>query len=185
MALVFATLFFVAALSGPALALAADSQAGTQAQATPFGPAWNALLGEWRGSGSGSPGTGGGSSSFQFALDKRVIVRRSTSDYPASEGRPAIHHEDLMIIYPGPSGTAASAIYFDNEGHTIEYTASWSPGEKALVFVSPSSAARPQYRLTYGFVATDAMEVAFEIAPPGSTAFRRYVSGTMKREAAR
>jgi len=36
---------------------------------------WSALVGEWAGEGSGNPGSGSGTSSFQFDLQKQVLVR--------------------------------------------------------------------------------------------------------------
>jgi hypothetical protein len=32
-----------------------------------------------------------------------------------------------VVLSPGPSETEATATYWDNEGHAIEYTAAWHP----------------------------------------------------------
>jgi hypothetical protein len=170
--------------AGPASAPAAGATAGGEPEAGRLSPAWNAILGDWRGEGGGAPGAGTGTASFRFDLDRHVIIRRGTSDYPAAGGRPATHHEDLTIIYPGPSGGAASAVYFDNEGHTIEYSATWSADGKSLVFLSPASQQAPRFRLTYTLLAPDTMELSFEIAPPGGGELEKYVGGVMKRIAA-
>jgi len=141
---------------------------------------WNALVGEWAGEGSGNPGSGAGTSSFQFDLEKQVLVRRSHSEYPAAGGRPATVHDDLMVIYPG-TGDESRAMYFDNEGHVIEYKATWSSGGDTLTFLSKPTAGTPQFRLIYKKVDPQTMTVAFEMAPPGQTAFKPYVSGRLKR----
>jgi hypothetical protein len=143
--------------------------------------AWAALLGDWKGEGGGTPGAGAGGESFRYDLDKHVITRRGTSDYPASNGRPATHHEDFMVIYPAPSGDAASAVYFDNEGHVINYAVSWFEDGRKLVFVSTGNAREPQYRLTYAMLGPGRIGISFEVAPPGGGAFKTYVTGVNTR----
>src|SRR5512144_2320075 len=110
------------AATSPTPTSAPTRQASSRPSAPQFSAAWNTLLGDWTGEGGGEPGAGGGTASFRFDLEKHVIIRRGTSDYPAAGGRPATHHEDLTLIYPD-DGSGAAAIYFDNEGHVIRYTA--------------------------------------------------------------
>jgi len=152
----------------------------SQRPASALSTAWAVLLGDWKGEGGGAPGTGAGGESFRYDLDTHVIIRRGTSDYPAANGRPATHHEDLTVIYPAPSGDAASAVYFDNEGHVINYSASWWADGKTLVFVSTGDARAPQYRLTYTMLSTQRMAITFEVAPPGGP-FKTYVTGVNSR----
>src|ERR1700749_2872292 len=75
---------------------------------------WSWLMGEWKGEGSGEPGKGGGVFSFKPDLDSKILVRKSHSEYPASGTKPAIIHDDLMIVYPDFPGNPSKAIYFDN-----------------------------------------------------------------------
>jgi len=49
------------------------------------GDNWNWLVGEWIGEGSGQPGQGGGTFSFAYDLDENIIVRKSHSEYPATD----------------------------------------------------------------------------------------------------
>jgi hypothetical protein len=143
---------------------------------------WAALVGEWTGEGTGQPGNGMGTSSFQFDLQKQVLVRRSHSEYPPAGGRPATIHDDLMVIYPGAGGESR-AIYFDNEGHVIDYTATWSAGGDTLTLLSKPTPGAPQFRLTYKKVDPETLTVAFEMAPPGQAgAFKPYVAGKLKRK---
>lgn len=161
--------------------IAQGNQSGS-AQRPKLDAKWAALVGEWTGEGTGQPGNGMGTSSFQFDLQKQVLVRRSHSEYAASGGRPATIHDDLMVIYPG-GAEESLAIYFDNEGHVIEYTASWSAGGDTLTFLSKPMSGAPQFRLTYKKVDAQTMTVSFEMAPPGQAgAFKPYVSGKLKRK---
>jgi hypothetical protein len=143
--------------------------------------AWAALLGDWKGEGGGAPGSGSGGESFRYDLDKHVLIRRGTSDYPASNVKPATHHEDLTVIYPAAADGAASAVYFDNEGHVINYSAAWSADRKQLVFISTGEAGGRQYRLTYKVLGPDRLAVSFEVAPPGGGPFTTYVTGINSR----
>lgn len=43
---------------------------------------WAWLMGEWKGEGSGQPGQGTGTFSFSFDLNKKIILRKSHSEYP-------------------------------------------------------------------------------------------------------
>jgi hypothetical protein len=140
------------------------------------------LVGTWDGDGAGQPGRGTGATSFRLDLDGRVLVRRSHSVYPAAGGRPAVVHDDLMVIYAAPGGGGLGATYFDNEGHVIEYAAEVSPDGRRVVFLSEAEPAMPTFRLTYARVAEDLVDVTFEIAPPGSpNRFTPYVSGRVRR----
>ena len=161
------------------VATPAAAAAGTPA--SPLG-AVSFLLGDWRGEGSGQPGRGRGATSFELDLGGRVLVRRSRSEYPAAAGKPALVHDDLMVIYAKPGGGGLEAVYFDNEGHVIEYAARVTPDGRRVVFVSAAEPAVPTFRLTYAEVADGVVDVTFEIAPPGAPgAFKPYVSGRIRR----
>jgi hypothetical protein len=141
-------------------------------------PDWSAfqfLLGEWAGEGSGDPGQGTGIFTFSMDLQDHIILRRNRSDYPATETHPAFSHNDLMIIYQEP-GTSARAIYFDNENHTIEYNI--SAKGKSIVFTSDSLRGGPRFRLTYTLLSGDSLFLTFEIAPPATpNIFKTYIEG--------
>ncbi len=147
---------------------------------------WRWLVGEWRGEGEGGPGAGGGTSSFAFDLGGQVLVRRSHSSYDAGPGRPATVHDDLLIVHPGSVPDRDRAVYFDNEGHVIDYDAAWSEGGDVLAFVSAASPGAPRVRLTYRRLGDDLVAVEFAVAPPGKPeAFAPYVSGRLRRAASR
>ena len=76
-------------------------------------------------------------------------MRKNRAEYPAAKDRPAVVHEDLMVIYPD----AKRAIYFDSEGHVINYAI--EADGKSAVFVSEPDPAAPRYRLTYRTTGAD------------------------------
>src|SRR6266487_2606252 len=82
----------------------------------------NALTGDWVAEGAGQPGAGTGSFSFEYDLNNKVMVRKSHSEYPSSDNKPAVVHDDLMVIYVINPTESFKAVYFDNEGHVINYS---------------------------------------------------------------
>jgi hypothetical protein len=142
------------------------------------------LLGDWVGDGSGGPGKGSGQFSFRLDLQDKVIVRKNHAVFPAAAGRPAVTHDDLMVIYRAEGGGPTKAIYFDNEGHVIQYTASFSADQKTLVFVSEPAPAAPRFRLSYSKGEEGTVGIKFEMAPPTlPDAFRTYLEGKARRGA--
>lgn len=139
------------------------------------------LLGQWVGEGRGEPGEGSGGFSFEASLDGNLVTRRSHADYPAANGRPPVHHEDLMVLFP--EGGQVRADYFDNEGHVIHYTAAFAPESATLTFISPIAEGQPRYRLTYRPLAINRVEVLFDVAPPGKpAAFVTYTKGICRKK---
>jgi hypothetical protein len=149
---------------------------------------WGFLLGEWTAEeSSGVPGQASkGSFTLAPDLGGKVLVRKNHAEYPPAGGRPAIVHDDLMIIYRAPAGPAAFAIkafYDDSEGHVIHYNVSFSIDKKKIVFLSERIPDSPQYRLTYEDVNPGIAKVVFEIAPPEKPGqFTKYVDGVLRRK---
>ena len=144
--------------------------------------AWRFLLGDWVGEGSGQPGQGSGGFTFTLELEKRILVRRNRAEYPATAQRPAYSHEDLMIVYPDADPKRTRAIYFDNEGHAIEYAVTFSPDGNAVTFLSAAAAAAPRFRLTYTKAGNAPVKIKFESAPPGKPeAFSTYLEAAARR----
>ena len=141
------------------------------------------LVGQWEGVGSGEPGEGGsGASSFAFDLDRQVLVRTNRAEYPAKPGEKAgIVHKDLLIVYRQASDGKFRAIYFDNEGHVINYDVSFPSGQPSVVFESEASGKGPRFRLVYGIAPAGVLSVEFFIAPPGGE-FKSYVKGLLKKK---
>jgi len=165
------------------LVLLAAPSAGQQSKDHSW-DAWRFLLGDWVGEGDGQPGqASAGGFSFAFDLQGKVLVRRNHAEYAATSDRPAFRHDDLMVIYDDSRGTGKRAIYFDNEGHIIDYTVTVSQDLKTLNFVGDTPATGPRFRFTYYKVADDALRFRFDIAPPGKPdAFTKYIEGTPRRK---
>ena len=151
-----------------ALAQAADS---------PFRPL-EFLLGEWVGEGVGQPGDSTGAFSFTFDLDKKIAVRKNHAGLKAGV------HDDLMIAFPGPAGKGLRAIYWDNEGHVINYAIESLPD--GVRFLSDASAPGPRFRLTYRKTGEKTVSIEFDIAPPGKPdAFAPYIKASARRKQTR
>jgi len=131
------------------------------------------LLGDWDAA-HAKPEDATGKTTFQRALQDRVIERKNLAEYPAASGKPASRHDDLMLIYA--TGDAIRADYFDSEGHVIHYAVT-SPASNQAVFVSDAAPGAPRYRLTYKLGQDGQLEGQFEIAPPGQAdAFKPYLA---------
>jgi hypothetical protein len=149
-----------------------------QAQTNSNWEKWTWLMGEWKGEGAGKPGQGEGTFSFKQDLDGKVLVRKSHAEYPAAGSRPATKHDDLMIVYADQTGAPVKAIYFDNEGHTINYSIAYS--DKSIVLTSEKIPGVPQFRLSYALLEDKAVNTKFEMSQDGEH-YITYVEGKSKR----
>ncbi len=166
-------LFAISTFSQPAFSQATPKNAWAD---------WDFLIGYWPAvQGGGVPGqASSGSFSVLADLDGKFLVQKSHSEYPAASGRPAVVHDNLMIIYAEAGAT--KAIYFDNEGHVIHYDASLSADKKKVIFLSEKTSGAPQFRLTYEDAGPGTLKITFEIAPPDKPGqFSKYVEGTVHR----
>ncbi|HLJ26095.1 MAG TPA: hypothetical protein VKY85_05250 [Candidatus Angelobacter sp.] len=144
---------------------------------------WKFLLGEWTlGEGAGVPGrASAGYFSLMPDMGGKVLLRKNHSEYAAANGKPAIIHDDLMIVFSEAGGT--EALYNDSEGHVIHYNVSVSADKKQITFLSEQTTGEARYRLTYEDVNQDTVRVVFEIAPPDKPdQFSKYVEGIVRRK---
>jgi hypothetical protein len=141
------------------------------------------LLGDWVGEGGGQPGQGTGDFSFHPGLQNRILIRKSYAAYPPTKDRPAYRHDDLTVVYKESDSAPPRAIYFDNEGHVINYSITISPDQKTIEFVSDVLPSSPRYRLTYVKSGSDTLTLRFEIAPPDKPdSFSIYIEAKAKRK---
>jgi hypothetical protein len=148
-------------------------------QQTKVWDSWNWLIGEWIGEGSGQPGQGGGTFSFSLDLNNKIMVNKSHSEYPATENKPAIIHESMMITSLDYKGTPSKAVYYDNEGHTINYQITYE--DKSIVFTSEKIPNTPIFRLTYTELNPQVVNTKFEMSQDGLN-FMNYIEGKSKRK---
>ncbi|MEI8114641.1 MAG: hypothetical protein WCI54_13480 [Bacteroidia bacterium] len=147
-------------------------------QKNPNWDKWNWLMGEWVGEGSGQPGQGGGTFSFKPDLDQKILIRKSHSKYPASANKPEIIHDDLMVVYLDNQENSNKAIYFDNEGHTIKYSITYS--DKSIVFTSEKIPNVPTFRLSYSLLEDAIVNTKFEMSQDGEKFFT-YIEGKSRK----
>jgi hypothetical protein len=139
---------------------------------------WSWLIGEWKGEGSGQPGQGGGIFSFKADLNDKILVRKSHSEYPGTTNKPTVIHDDLLVVYLDLSGSPSKAIYFDNEGHTINYSITYT--DKTIVLLSNKIQNIPIFKLTYTLLDNDSIDTKFEISKDGEN-FMTYIEGKSKK----
>ncbi len=137
------------------------------------------LFGEWvSASGGGAPGEAvSGGFTFALELDGRIVMRRSHSEYAPKPGeKDGVKHSDLLVAFSTPAGLRAT--YWDNEGHTIQYSIKTEAGR--VTFESDAAVPGPRFKLVYE-AQGNALAITFFIAPPGG-AYQRYVSGVARRK---
>lgn len=139
------------------------------------------LVGEWQASGGGQPGQAAGLASFTPELQGKILVRRSYAEYPASKDKPAYRHDDLLIIYEDAATKSKRAIYFDNEGHVINYTVATSADGCTISLLSAPEESAPGYRLTYLEKSANQLDGKFEVAAPGKE-FATYLQWSSRRK---
>lgn len=138
------------------------------------------LVGSWVAEDVGQAGAAG---EFSFApdLQSRVLVRRNQARFPSQEGRPATVHDDLMVICQEGDQGSRKAVYFDSEGHVIQYALATSVESGTWTFTSDPGNG-PRFRLVYKKLDENRVSVKFEIAPPEKPGeFRLYLEGSARR----
>jgi len=119
------------------------------------------------------------SSSYTFApeLKGHVLVRRCATG--CDNGPMGAGYSDVLYIYQVAPGQPYRAIFFDTEGHVLQYAIA-TPAPNKAVFLS-DEAPGPRFQLTYQLV-DGTMQGKFEMLPPGGGAARQLSawSGTKK-----
>lgn len=146
-------------------------------QEAPLWINWEWLSGEWQGEGSGIPGEGNGTFSFIFDLDNNILVRKSHSEYSTGDFKRKNIRDDLMIVYNG-GNNKYKAIFFDNEGHIINYNIALL--DSSIVFTSEPVAGSPVFRLIYEKINPDIVNTKFEMSRDGLN-FMTYVEGKSRK----
>ncbi len=139
---------------------------------------WTWLLGTWQGESDGKPGTGSGTFSLMPDLDGHVLLRKSHTEFPATDQRPAFTHDDLMVVTPATGSEPVRASYYDNEGHSILYMVALA--DSAIVMTSDAKEKSPFFRLTYINLGKDRIKVIFGMSMDGKE-YRTYTEGICKR----
>ena len=139
---------------------------------------WEWLKGEWVGEGGGQLGESSGTFSFSLDLDKKIMVRKSHTEFPATDKKPKAIHDDLMIVYSDNTGNPSKAIYFDNEGHTINYTVTYI--DKSIILTSEKTQNASTFRLIYSLLEDKRVNTKFEMSQDG-VKYTTYIEGKSKK----
>jgi len=130
------------------------------------------LLGEWRGTASGQPGTGTVSRRYELVLGNRFVHERNTSTYlPRQPGKAGEVHEHWSFMSYDRAQKVIRLRQFHQEGFVNSYVLSHRASSATkLVFESEQfenldNAWRA--RETYEVVSGDEFVEIFELAPPG------------------
>lgn len=118
-------------------------------------------------------------STFALELDRQILTRRGSTKYTSGK-LAGQQHDDLLIVYREGPDHGLKAIYFDAEGHVIRYNVT-IPEPDTAVFDSDPARPGPRYRLTHKVTGRQ-METKFEVAAPGKSDYRTYVSGVSTRK---
>jgi hypothetical protein len=141
---------------------------------------WQYILGEWKGEGSGQPGTGAGTFTLKTKLGGCILERKGKTEIAATASKPAFVHEDVMIIYKNRDGNPVKSIYFDNESHVINYDIAYS--DNKIIMTSEANPAMPRFRLIYEKLEDKVMNIRFEMAMPGAPEdFKMYLEGKNRK----
>jgi len=158
------------------------------AQTPPPQDVWQPLrgfLGNWKGQGSGEPGTGDYERSYRFIFKDRFIEVKNRSSWRPTEQNPKGEiHEDLGYISYDKARKTFVLRQFHIEGFVNQYRLeSISEDGRKIVFVSEAIeniGAGWRARETYQIAGADEFTETFELAPPGGE-FGPYTTATLKR----
>jgi hypothetical protein len=169
--LIFFILLFVTFILNPSVTLAQNIDWSQ----------WDYLVGQWTGDNSGEPGVGTGFFIFQKDLNNEILTRKSHTEFAAKIQEPKAVHNDIMIIYPDKSETPDKAIYFDNEGHVINYSITYEGN--SIILTSEPMNDLSKVRFTYTKIDDNNVKMKFEISVTGQPdAFKTYLEGSAHKE---
>ena len=133
------------------------------------------LVGTWEAKtqGGSAGAVSSGTYTFQLELRGQILARHSTNAGCKGPTDFDCEHGDLLYVYRQAPSTPLKAIYFDNEGHVIQYDVT-TPDANTAVFVSAASQPGPQFRLVYE-LKDRTMQGRFQLRMPGQTEFKSYL----------
>lgn len=149
---------------------------------------WNPLafmIGDWKGQGSGEPGTGSYERSYRFIFNGKFIEVHNKSAWAPTAANPKGEvHEDLGYISYDKARKTFVLRQFHIEGFVNQYRLeSISPDGSKIVFVSEAIENIPagwRARETYQKTSDDEFSESFDLAPPGQE-FSVYSKVVLKR----
>ena len=183
---VIGMVFLLAVLAPPAAGQApAVAAPSTPAPAAPWRPfaEFLPLLGSWSGSAGAGPRIGGCVAHFSTDLAGTVFVERTTTIFPAEEGKPEETFEDVGYVTYDREKRKYVAAYFFSTGVFGTYDVEILPG--GTIRMTAASLANydtgARSRRVLARRADGTLDLALDVAPPGKD-FAPFLSGTLRRK---
>ncbi|HEY2470824.1 MAG TPA: hypothetical protein VGI45_23725 [Terracidiphilus sp.] len=146
----------------------------------PFAPL-SFLIGTWDAKTVNNPAvTASGAYTFRAELNGHILARHTEAAGCKGPEDFNCQHGDLLYIYTDGPSRPLRAIYFDNEGHVIHYSAT-TPTPTTAEFLSDPAGPGPQFRLTYE-LKDGLMSGKFQIRIPGQPDWKSYLEWTGSRK---
>jgi hypothetical protein len=141
---------------------------------------WQFLLGKWKGDAKGVAGEGSGEFSFRTELDGKILVVTNSQEFGATSEHAAFTYQSMMVVYL--LGVDTAAIFYDNEGHVLNYTVQFSDNPKKVTFIGQRVAYAPRFRFSYVDNGDGTLKAVFETAPANTpTVYSSHVEGTVRK----
>ncbi len=146
----------------------------------------NFLVGNWRGTGFGQPGSGQYERTYEFILNQKFLHVRSKSTYPPQKQNPNGEvHEDWGFFSYDKGRKTFVYRQFHVEGFVNQYVVEHlSQGGTEIVFVSETIENIPtswRAKETYQVISPDEFIETFELAEPGKD-FKVYIKSHLRRQ---
>jgi hypothetical protein len=143
------------------------------------------FLGEWRGTGTGRPGTSQAERSYKLVLQDQFVQVHNRSVYEPQESNPEGEvHEDLGLFSYDKAREKYVLREFHVEGYVNQYVAEkWDQEERVLVMTTEVIENIPpgwRARTTYEILSEDEFRETFELAGP-SKEWSCYITNDLKR----
>jgi hypothetical protein len=167
---------FASALLSLASALYAQSTAAPVAPEDPLKPL-SFLEGTWEAKTEGGTASAQAAGTYTFRMElKRHILGRHSNNDAGCTGPTDFNcdHSDMLYIYPDEVTKGLRAIYFDNEGHVINYNVTL-PDSTTAVFLSDATQPGPQFQLVYE-LKSGVMSGKFFIRMGGQMEWKPYIA---------
>jgi hypothetical protein len=141
---------------------------------------WQFLLGTWKGDAKGTAGEGSGEFTFKTELDGKILVATNNQEFGATSDHAAFTYHSMMVVYL--LGVDTAAIFYDNEGHVLNYSVQFSNNPRKITFTAERVAFTPRFRFSYADNGDGTLKSVFESAPADTpTVYSSHVEGTVKK----
>jgi hypothetical protein len=141
---------------------------------------WQFLLGTWKGDAKGTAGDGPGEFTFKTDLDGKILVATNNQEFGANSEHAGFTYRSMMVVYL--LGVDTAAIFYDNEGHVLNYSVQFSNNPRRVTFTGERVPYAPRFRFSYIDNGDGTLKAVFETAPANTpTVYSSHVEGTARK----